>query len=392
MAERRIPGVPADTERALLKIIADQDARIAALGAVSTQRGVATANFSARPGEFIAAEPPTAGITCTLPAPAAILRNAQITIAKLTAGPIRFVCTDGKVNTLASSTMGTVGLCRLTCDGATGWFTETFDVAFGSTRGSILIRGANGWQLLTPGAVSLPLVSAGAGADPAYTALVNAGISASAAIALTKLAAVADDTTLWNIAGSSAPAAAVALANTAADGVTYNATTHAYNATRGGRSSVTTLPSPTVTNATTVITAASFTVPAGVSAVGQVWKARCEFEFIGTAAPPILRCDLAIGGSLKARIDVTPIANNGTYSGWVEAYYTIMTTAELRCSIHCRAADNLQAELWGGSDVETGASPITVANAQAITLEMSMLTAVLANTLTVPQGWVERVF
>jgi len=45
----------------------------------------------------------------------------------------------------------------------------------GSTRGSILYRGAAGWAALTPGTVAYPLVSAGAGADPAYGVLAVAG-------------------------------------------------------------------------------------------------------------------------------------------------------------------------------------------------------------------------
>jgi hypothetical protein len=45
----------------------------------------------------------------------------------------------------------------------------------GSTRGSILYRGASGWVILTPGTVDYPLVSNGAGADPAYEILAVAG-------------------------------------------------------------------------------------------------------------------------------------------------------------------------------------------------------------------------
>lgn len=40
----------------------------------------------------------------------------------------------------------------------------------GSTRGSLLYRGAAAWSVLTPGTVGFPLVSGGAGADPSYSA------------------------------------------------------------------------------------------------------------------------------------------------------------------------------------------------------------------------------
>jgi hypothetical protein len=63
------------------------------------------------------------------------------------------------------------------------------DAAFGSTRGSILERGAAGWQILTPCATSgFPLVFNGIGADPGCQALTAAGI-ASATITGTQVAA-----------------------------------------------------------------------------------------------------------------------------------------------------------------------------------------------------------
>jgi hypothetical protein len=51
-----------------------------------------------------------------------------------------------------------------------------FDAAFGSTRGSILERGAAAWQIIVPGAIGLPFVSNGPGADPSYQLLSGAGI------------------------------------------------------------------------------------------------------------------------------------------------------------------------------------------------------------------------
>src|SRR5689334_7044714 len=44
------------------------------------------------------------------------------------------------------------------------------DADIGSTRGSILYRGASGWAILTPGTSGYVLTSNGAGADPSYTA------------------------------------------------------------------------------------------------------------------------------------------------------------------------------------------------------------------------------
>lgn len=82
--------------------------------------------------------------------------------------------------------------------------TAILDRAFGSTRGSILMRGAAGWQLLTPGTATQALISAGAGADLAYGVLGATGggtgqsvyvvgdiLQASTTTALSRLAGVA---------------------------------------------------------------------------------------------------------------------------------------------------------------------------------------------------------
>ena len=67
----------------------------------------------------------------------------------------------------------------LTSDGTDpGWETLTslIDGAIGSTRGSILYRGASAWSALTPGTDGHYLQSNGAGADPSYTE-VSAGVT-----------------------------------------------------------------------------------------------------------------------------------------------------------------------------------------------------------------------
>jgi hypothetical protein len=60
------------------------------------------------------------------------------------------------------------------------------DAGIGSTRGSILERGASTWGLLTPGTSGLAFVSNGSGVDPAYQALGTTGIS-NAAITYAKI-------------------------------------------------------------------------------------------------------------------------------------------------------------------------------------------------------------
>lgn len=60
----------------------------------------------------------------------------------------------------------------------------------GSTRGSVLERGASGWVIRAPGTSGLPWVSNGTGADPAYQALTGGGI-ASGTVANSNLANMA---------------------------------------------------------------------------------------------------------------------------------------------------------------------------------------------------------
>lgn len=73
----------------------------------------------------------------------------------------------------------------------------------GSTRGSVLERGATGWQIITPGTSGLPWVSNGTGADPSYQALTAAGIAA-ATVTNGNLANMAADTVKCNPTTSSA--------------------------------------------------------------------------------------------------------------------------------------------------------------------------------------------
>jgi hypothetical protein len=63
------------------------------------------------------------------------------------------------------------------------------DTAFGSTRGSILYRGAAGWTILSPGTSGYALSSNGAGADPSYQVIGGSGTVAnpSALVGLTAI-------------------------------------------------------------------------------------------------------------------------------------------------------------------------------------------------------------
>lgn len=97
--------------------------------------------------------------------------------------------------------------------------TAIFDRALGSTRGSIIERGAGGWALIGPGTAGLPFVSAGAGADPLYQLLGATGggtgqgvyvigdiLYASTTTALSRLADIATGNALLSGGVGAAPA------------------------------------------------------------------------------------------------------------------------------------------------------------------------------------------
>lgn len=78
-------------------------------------------------------------------------------------------CVNGTVN---SGTAGQVGYYATTGNTISGeGLSALIDSTFGSTRGSILERGASGWTLLAPGTAGNVLTSNGSGTDPSYQAL-----------------------------------------------------------------------------------------------------------------------------------------------------------------------------------------------------------------------------
>lgn len=62
-------------------------------------------------------------------------------------------------------------------DTAFATLSSVLDTAIGSTRGSILRRGASGWEIVAPGTSGYVLTSNGAGADPTYQASSSSAIT-----------------------------------------------------------------------------------------------------------------------------------------------------------------------------------------------------------------------
>lgn len=94
-------------------------------------------------------------------------------LASYTAGDLLYASAGTTLSKLAIGASDTV--LRVT-GGAPAWASlSTMLDTIGSTRGSILYRGASGWAALSPGTSGYALVSNGAGADPSYQAVTGSG-------------------------------------------------------------------------------------------------------------------------------------------------------------------------------------------------------------------------
>lgn len=112
------------------------------------------------------------------------------------------------VGSVTFSISGAADRDLLYYDNASGLWKNTtltaeIDAAIGSTRGSILERGAGGWGLLTPGTAGLFLKSAGAGADPLYAAVSGAGVGLFGPVMTAPPAAATLPFTTWANQGTS---------------------------------------------------------------------------------------------------------------------------------------------------------------------------------------------
>jgi hypothetical protein len=160
--------------------------------------------FQASDGKWHAATLSSVGGTVTQVATGSGLSGGPIT----TTGTIS-LASIASLTVLANTTGGTAAPAAVS-------LSLLLDAATGSSRGSILRRGAAGWTVLTPGTAGQYLKSGGAGADVAWdspagsgtvtevatgTGLIGGPITTTGTIALDS---IADDRILANISGGSA--------------------------------------------------------------------------------------------------------------------------------------------------------------------------------------------
>lgn len=145
----------------------------------------------------------------------------------------------------------------------------------------------------------------------------------------------------------------------------------------------------------TNLVGASFTAAPNSLAVGQVWKMRMHFTYLHAAATtPTLTFELAVAGTAVVAAVATPVATATTFHGWAEAYFTVRSvgvSGSLMGSVHVGALGLTLANAEGGAQqVDTVADVIDTTQSRLIEFRARMTTAVASNTLTIAQGWPER--
>jgi hypothetical protein len=153
--------------------------------------------------------------------------------------------------------------------------------------------------------------------------------------------------------------------------------------------------SATATNATTNLSFGSFTIPANTLRVGSVYKITGYYVYTHTAAAtPTLTLELLLAGAVVATVVCTPIATATDFSGRVEAWVTVRTVGAGGTAMTCVRHDSNVADptIAQHSEGSTGiaTTAIDTTAAIALTARIRMTTAVASNTLTVPQGFIER--
>ena len=160
----------------------------------------------------------------------------------------------------------------------------------------------------------------------------------------------------------------------------------------GGTASIT--ANAAATNATTVLTGATWTMPANTATVGTVIRIRCNYQFVKTVGPPTLTCNLNVAGASVASFVITSVSAATTVGGYIEGYVTIRTTGApgtLMSSLDGVNNHGSALVSYNPQTVNIATTNITTTAANVISLTMNMTTAVAGNTLTISQGWVEVV-
>lgn len=149
------------------------------------------------------------------------------------------------------------------------------------------------------------------------------------------------------------------------------------------------------TAAVTNLVGAALPAPANFLKVGQVWAFHFPFTFLHTAAAtPTLTLEFALQGVVQLAQVVTPVAVAATYHGFCRGYLTVRAVGVSGsfCPYITLESHGLTLAAAGAAPTNVATVPTTIDTtiARLIELRLRMTTAVASNTLTIPQGWVER--
>lgn len=146
------------------------------------------------------------------------------------------------------------------------------------------------------------------------------------------------------------------------------------------------------TNATTVLTGASWTMPANFATAGMVIKLVTLYRFVKTTSAPIFVAQLTIAGVSVITVTANTSSSAATSYGKIEAYITILTIgAGGTCMAAMVGSNNhgnaISDSMPGGVNIVANSIDTT----QTRTLEtlINMNTAVASNTITISEAYVE---
>lgn len=143
MADRIIiPGLSNEQNRALQAVFQKFDDEISELKREKGRAGVIEHDYSAKAGEFLNIEAPSAGLTITLPKSTQRLRNARVTMSFRNENPVRIVVTLGLINREAFVINTAIGTFDAVCDGIGGWSVMAGVTSSGSPTDARYVLGA----------------------------------------------------------------------------------------------------------------------------------------------------------------------------------------------------------------------------------------------------------
>lgn len=150
---------------------------------------------------------------------------------------------------------------------------------------------------------------------------------------------------------------------------------------------------PTADAVTTNLSVGSLTVPANTTAIGTTYIGNLSVEFVHTAsATPTLTIEWVYGGSVVCTRVITVTAVAGTYTLWVEGYFrhtTIGAASSARVSIRsvCTAGATVNDQI---GDTTAAPAALNTTISRTLELRVRMTTGVASNQITLHQGIVQR--